>query len=516
MDTKNIDLDEVFDPIPASKTSDGELYDGDFQLEQVYKAAQEDPNFLAALAMPEIFKYMWPPIFIALWAWLLEVVNKERDFSNLALGLPRGFGKSTIVKLFILYCILFTKKKFILVLAATATMAENIIADVFDMLDERNIKAVFGDWRSGVEKDTNGIKKFGFRGRNIIVAALGAGGSVRGLNVKNSRPDVMVFDDVQSREDADSKEVSEKLFKWVLGTAMKAKSPDGCLNLFIANMYPTPHSILKKLKSVHTWTKFIAGGILADGTSLWEELQPIKQLLTEYQNDFASGHPEIFHAEVLNDENASMNNLLDLSKLPKYPFMDGDLHAGNFVVVDPSNDKTNSDNVSVGYFEVHEAKPVCMEIEDGRMSPLETIQCMIKFMMRHNCTLAVIEGNAYQYSLKFWFDHVVEKLGIAGLNCVPIYSGKLSKNTRIMTMFKSYAKGEIFVHPNCMSKVHAQITGFNPAKTQNIDGILDLLTYAPRVVEEHAELLRFSTIQGQQEFEEFNKVEYTEQDNSSF
>lgn len=517
MDQDPIELGDVFDSIPGSAIdSSTGLADADFELEEVYEAAKQDPNFLAALAMPEIFTYLWPPIFVALWAWLLETVHKVRDFSNLALGLPRGFGKSTIVKLFILYCILFTERKFILVLAATATMAENIIADVFDMLDERNIKTVFGDWRAGIEKNTNGVKKFGFRGRNIIVAALGAGGSVRGLNLKNERPDVMVFDDIQSREDADSQEVSDKLFKWMLGTAMKAKSPKGCMNLFIANMYPTPHSILKKLKQNPQWTKFIAGGILADGTSLWEELQPIAQLLKEYQNDFMSGHPEIFHAEVLNDENASMNNLLDLSRLPKYPFSEGDLHAGNFVVVDPSNDKVNSDAVSVGYFEVHESRPVCMEIEDGRMSPLETIKCMIKLMMKHNCTLAVIEGNAYQYSLLFWFNHVVDQLGIAGLNCVPIYSGKLSKNTRILTMFKAYAKGELFVHPSCTSKVHAQITGFNPIKTTNVDGILDLLTYAPRVIEEHAELLRFSTIQGKQEFDQMSKEEYSEIDNSPF
>lgn len=494
----------------------GELTDASFELDQVIVAAKEDPNFLAALAMPEIFAYSWPPIFVALWAWLVETAHKSRDFSDLALGLPRGFGKSTIVKLFILYCILFTERKFILVMAATATMAENIISDVFDMLEERNIKAVFGDWRAGAEKDTNSVKKFGFRGRNIIVAALGAGGSVRGLNLKNERPDVMVFDDVQSREDADSQEVSEKLYKWLLGTAKKAKSPKGCMTLFIANMYPTPHSILKKLKANPFWTKFIAGGILADGTSLWEELQPIKQLLKEYQSDFAAGHPEIFNAEVLNDENASLNNLLDFNKLPKYPFKDGDLHAGNFVVVDPSNDKANSDAVSVGYFEVHEARPVAMEIEDGRMSPLETIKCMIKMMMKHNCSLAVVEGNAYQYSLLFWFNHVVEQLGIEGLNCVPIYSGRLSKNTRIMTMFKSYAKGEMFVHPSCTSKVHTQMAGFNPMKTNNIDGILDLLTYAPRVIEEHGDLLKFSTIQGRQEIDDIEKIEYTELDNCCF
>lgn len=493
-----------------------DLIEGGFEVEQVYQLAKSDPDFLAALAMPEIAVYAWPPVFRAVWFWLLETVHKERNFDKLALGLPRGFGKSTVVKLFILYCILFTERRFILVMAATATMAENIIADVFDMLNEPNIKAVFGDWKIGAEKDTNGLKKFGFRGRNIIVAGLGAGGSVRGLNLKNERPDVMVFDDVQSRESADSQEVSESLYKWMLGTAMKAKSPKGCMTLFIGNMYPTPHSILKKLKANSQWIKFIAGGILSDGTSLWEELQPIAQLLQEYRADLESGHPEIFHSEVLNDENASVNNLVDFGKLPPYPFQDDDIPGGRFVVIDPATDKANADAVSLGYFEVHEGKPVAREIVEGRFSPGDTIKESLKLCTKWNCSLVVIEANSYQYTLKYWSEFICQQMGIIGITFIDIYSGRLSKNSRIMTMFKSYMKGEIYVHPSCISPVHAQIAGFNPLKTNNVDGVLDLLTYAPRVVEEFANLLVIQTIEGQQEFDALSKESYSTIDNSPF
>lgn len=493
-----------------------DLFEGSFEVDQVFELARQDPDFLAALSMPEIATYSWPPVFRGTWFWLLETVHKERNFDKLALGLPRGFGKSTVVKLFILYVILFTERKFVLVMAATATMAENIISDVFDMLDEPNIKMVFGDWRLGVEKDTNAIKKFGFRGRNIIVAALGAGGSVRGLNLKNERPDVMVFDDIQSREAADSQEVSENLYKWMLGTAMKAKSPKGCMTLFIANMYPTPHSILKKLKANSQWIKFIAGGILADGTSLWEELQPIKQLLKEYQADLESGHPEIFHSEVLNDENASVNNLVDFSKLPPFPFTDDEISAGKFIIIDPATDKANADAVSLGYFEVQDGKPVCREIIEGRLSPGDTIRESLKLCSKWGCGLVVIEANSYQYTLKYWSEQICQQLGIIGITFIDIYSGKLSKNSRILTMFKAYMKGEIYVHPSCISAVHAQIAGFNPLKTNNVDGVLDLLTYAPRVVEEFAALIAINTIEGQQEFDMLSKQEYSEQENSPF
>lgn len=87
----------------------------------------------------------------------------------------------------------------------------------------------------------------------------------------------MIFEDIQTREQADSQIQSENLEKWMVGT-VKTKSPHGCAFIFVANMYPTKWSILRRLKANTNWTKFIAGGILADGTSLWEDLQPIAQL----------------------------------------------------------------------------------------------------------------------------------------------------------------------------------------------------------------------------------------------
>ena len=463
--------------------------------------AKESLDFLAALIMPTIYAFAFPPVFISVWAWLVSFASQTRTFPQLALGLPRGFGKSTLMKIFIVYCILFTKKKFILIIAAKASLAENILSDIVDMLEEPNIKAVFGDWRLGMEKDTQSIKKFGFRGRNIIIAAVGAETSLRGLNLKNLRPDVMLFDDIQSREVADSEVQSTKLLDWMVGTAMKAKSPDGCMFLFVANMYPTKHSILRKLKANPNWIKFIAGGILADGTSLWEELQPAKQLFAEFRNDLAMGKPEIFYAEVLNDENASANSLIDLSKLPEVPTTDGDIPAGNFIIIDPATDKLGSDEVSVGYFEVHDTLPVLMELEEGRFSPGDTIRIAFKMALTHNCRLIVSEANAYQYSLLYWFDFIAAQLGIEGIQAVPIYSGTKAKNTRILTMLKSYAAGEIFVHESCKAAVHMQITGFNAMRRDNTDGLLDLLTYAPRVMVEFGEFVIVSNIIDQQEYD---------------
>lgn len=480
--------------------------------------AKESLDFLSAISMPHIFEYMWPKIYIGLWDWLQQLLtasringsSQEELFALIALGLPRGFCKTTLVKVLILYTILYTDRRFILVLCSTLTHSKNILSDITEMLDEPNIVSIFGNWRLGLKQDTQDIKQFGFRGRNIVLAGIGAGGSVRGLNLGNERPDVMIFEDAQTKEAAKSASVSNDLYEWMLGTAMKAKSPKRCLTLFIANMYATPNSILRKLKNNPNWTKFIAGGILENGESLWEELQPLERLLAEYRNDLASGHPEIFYSEVLNDENASVNNLVNISAIPEYPFDESEIAVGSFIVVDPSNDKHNSDAVSIGYFEVlhhlSQPKPVLYDLTEGRLSPGDTIRESLKLCEKHNCSVVVIEANAFQYSLLYWANLICEQLGIVGIQFIPIYSGKLSKATRILNMFKEYTAGDIYVHPSLQIRVHHQISAYRPMRADNVDGILDLLTYSTRIVNEFGDILYCYTAIGEANIAEHQRT----------
>ena len=460
-----------------------EIKEGSFKAAEVVELTKQSLNFLAALVAPTVFQFPFPPILLAVWDWLTTNSHARREFPQLALGLPRGFAKSFLIKLFVVYCILFTHRKFILILASNENKAINILSDICDMLSEPNVRKVFGDWRLSKEVDRQELKKFTFRGRSIILLAMGINGDPRGINIKNERPDVMIFDDVQTREDSESLELSNKLESKLVGTIMKAKSPSGCMFLFVANMYPTKGSLLRRFKTNPNWVKFITGGILADGTSLWEDLHPIRQLLREYENDKAAGRADIFAAEVLNDENASSNQLINISDLPQCPYSIHDPAAGKFIVIDPATDKANADAVSIGLFAVYDSRPVLVKVTEGRFSPGETIHETLKLCLTHGCYLVVIEGVAYQSSLGYWFKYICNQQQIQGIKAVEIYPGHKSKNVRIMNMFKQLRAGELFYTPETAPNVNSQITQFNPLRADNVDGILDLLTYAPRVVE---------------------------------
>ena len=485
------------------------IEESNFTVAEVRNLAKNSLDFLAGIAMPADYMFEFPPVYLAVWSFILQHVSVERIFPQLALGLPRGFAKTTLMKLAILYCILFTRKRFILIVSDTATKAEAILSDVMDMLEESNIKKVFGDWKLGVEKDTQAAKKFGYCGRNIIIKAIGTGTSVRGINEKNARPDVILMDDIQSSECAESEHLSRQLETWMLGPLMKAKSPFGCLFLFVGNMYATKWSTLKKLKKNPNWIKFIAGGLLADGTSLWEDLQPREQLLREFQNDLAAGRPEIFYAEVLNDDEAALNTIIDLSKLPEVPYKEGDIPLGSFIIIDPSGEKETSDAVSIGYFEVHGNTPILMEIKEGRMSADRNMREALELALRRGCPLIVIEATAYQATLCSRFNELTSELGIIGLEAVEIYPGRASKPHRIVPMFRTYADGDLFIHDQCAytaidgtrptvpehisthgkAAVHQQISMYNPLVNKNTDGLLDLMTYAPKVMDDYGVMI---------------------------
>jgi hypothetical protein len=256
---------------------------------------------------------------------------------------------------------------------------------------------------------------------------------------------------------------------------------------------------LRRLKQNPNWFKIITGGILHTGESLWEELHPIEQLKREFQNDLAAGRAAIFYAEVLNDETAQANNLIDLSALPPLPYAPDDIPQGKFIVIDPSSGKLTSDMVAIGYFEVFDGYPVLRSLINERLSPGDTISKALALALNNNCRLIAIESVAYQSTLAYWFKFICDQRGIVGIEAVEVYPGSFSKNSRIHAMLKSLAAGDLFLDPSVKAEVFLQITQWNPLKKDNIDDILDLLCYPSKVIELYGEyVMSCEVIPGQE------------------
>lgn len=452
--------------------------------------SRKDINFLGMLVDPTEFTFGFPAFYIALFTLLTTFKSKIERF---AIGIPRGFAKTTFLKLLCVWYILFSDRKFILIVGAAEKLALNTMADICDMLSSRNIRTLFGNWQSDIEEDTKEQKVFTFRGRTIILKAVGAGTAVRGINRKSSRPDVIILDDVQKREDSENKELSDSLLKWILGTLMKARSNSGCTYIYVGNMYPQ-NCILQALKNNSQWTSLVVGGLLSDGTSLWEELRPAEELIAEYQSDLEMGHPEIFISEVLNSTDIAPPSGIDITKIPLLPAYYEELLAnneaeGSFILIDPSSGKKTGDDCTICHFDVIDGKPIFSKLAFGTFSPLETIEAAINMGIENNTRLIGVEGVAYQSTLLFWFNHYVELHGISGFEFVELSPKGQAKNNRIKRGLLSLLAGESYLAPAVRSVVIQQIVDWNPMVINNKDDIIDPLGYLDEMLSSYPGLM---------------------------
>lgn len=454
--------------------------------EEAAELTRKDLNFLGMLADPEEFTLSFPPFYITLFHMLTSFSKKLERF---AIGIPRGFAKTTFIKLLCLWYILFSRKQFILIVGASEDLAVNTLSDICDLLGGANIRKLFGNWQHAIEVDTQTLKVFHFRGRNIILRAIGAGTAVRGINRKNKRPDVIIMDDVQKRETSENRELSDQLLKWILGTLMKARSNDGCTYIYVGNMYPQ-NCILEKLKNNTQWTSFIVGGILADGSSLWEELRPVEELISEYQSDAEMGHAEIFISEILNSTDIASASGIDINKIPVLPsyYEDADPE-GSFILIDPSSGKKQGDDCTIEHYSVCDGTPIFDQLVTGTFSPLETIRAAVKMGMERNTRLIAVEGVAYQSTLLFWFEQFCEQEGITGFYFVELSPKGQAKNNRIKRGLLRLLSSEIYLHPSIRSQVLHQITEWNPLKINNKDDIIDPLGYVEEVMRDYPEFI---------------------------
>lgn len=462
----------------------------EFEISELLAAMRSSYHFYGNFALPDDFTLVPPNFYESLWVMILEALGHERAFEKFALGFPRGHSKTVFLKLLVSLAIGLGRAQFILIVCANESRAKDFIRDVIALLDSPNLRAVFGNWRSELSVDKAEQKVFKLGGRTICLAGGGPGTSLRGFNVGNARPDFIIADDAQTKECAESRAEATAFIKWFSATLMKLKNPERCTYVYVGNMYPDMKleenlyaCQLRNLQKSRSWKSFIVGAILADGTALWEELHPLNQLLDEYISDLELGQGDVFASEVLNDPDARPAAGFDPTKIKIIEPMPFELHQGSAVIIDPAGRKKTSDGTAIGYVELWDAVPTLVELTSEVRTPLQTIHDAIQLAIRKGCNVIAVEAVAYQESLLFWFEVVAQQLGIHGIEFVPLHTGGISKNARILSSIKALMRGELALGPAAVALYTHQALMFRAHKVDNVDDGLDILAYCPKVFE---------------------------------
>jgi predicted phage terminase large subunit-like protein len=135
-----------------------------------------------------------------------------------AIAAPREHAKSTIVSvIFVLYCICYKLRRFIVLISDTQDQAALQMAAVKAELEFNDkLREDFGDLAGKDAWNVNDIRTV----TEISVAARGAGQSLRGLRYRGWRPDLVICDDLENDEAVANPERREALLRWFTGTVM--------------------------------------------------------------------------------------------------------------------------------------------------------------------------------------------------------------------------------------------------------------------------------------------------------
>lgn len=407
-------------------------------VEEAFTRGFNDFHYFSWLFLSDVMIYKLPELYIEIWLMLVRAQSapERAKILRFALALPRGFAKTTFIKLLVCWFIVYDKITFILVVCATESHAHNFVSDVDDMLAAPDVERIYGNWSANKAIDSKEMKKCSYRRRIVILAAVGSGTSIRGIVIKHQRPDMVICDDMQTKENADSDAESERMFDWFVGTLLKAVSPFFAMVIYIGNMY-LKNCILLKLKENVYWLSLVTGCILADGRSLWEELHPINALWEEFKHDESLQRAHIWFAEKQNDPISGTVSLLPDGSVPVCPFTPEELMSiasAGFIIIDPAGMKKASDDNVILPCLIADGIPYAFNMRAGQYSPLEVIQHTVEIGMELGIRVIFVEGVAYQSTLKFWFHHVLKEKGLENhFNIQDIMPKNRAKEGRIRT-----------------------------------------------------------------------------------
>lgn len=202
----------------------------------------------------------------------LEHSNEEtRD----CLAAPRGHAKSTLCSFaYPLWLTCYNYKKFIVIVSATSTVAKQFLVNIRNELEfNARIREDFGDLKSDSIWNNTEILTL----NKVYITCKSAGTQLRGLNFNGTRPDTVIFDDLETPEQVDSVAQTESLERWFNSDAMPMGSPTASY-IYIGTVLSYESLLYHMLKngSYSMWNRKMFQAVIEFSTSpLWAEWEEI-------------------------------------------------------------------------------------------------------------------------------------------------------------------------------------------------------------------------------------------------
>ena len=433
------------------------------------------------LDVPEFHEELWDEFLL-----LLDEINEPDRLVGILqklLGVPREHAKTTLVKLAIILFLRYSRLSFVAYISSTFGTALNALKDIESWLTCAQEVELYGAPVRIKSSETSGEFIYDIcipgqqKKKRVILKAFGQGTQIRGTVIHSRRPDLMVFDDVESHETANSPQQQSKLDTWCLGTAMKSMAKLGVC-IFIGNMIADT-TLLARLAKEAAWKATVFGAIIRDASGslrpLWEGRWTLEALIDDYAAYARLGQAHVWEAEMMNLTGRQIFGR-DLSHAirPEQPNPE-QVEAG-FICLDPAfglNAWNDESAITVHVRMIGGQIPVVVDSVHGRYGEEQLFEEMLAASWRWGLTTWVIEAQAAQRLLIPLFRAYFIQRGMSAdmFLMLPVVAGKESKASRIMAFRESVANGSYAVSDS-MQEIIDKLGVYAP-DTKDHDDVCD-------------------------------------------
>jgi hypothetical protein len=214
------------------------------------------------------------------------IAHIQKESTHKICVAPRGLGKTTIVKCFILHSILYSKKShFVLYVSKTITAAIQQTESIKAMTQSPNLIEIYGS-PFGKENQQARTKQRTLVGRDryvifgTAIQPVGYKGTTRGVNYNSRRPDIIIIDDFVDQKQTSNPTYNTRTADWLLnelGNVHDVASTDDYYYLIIDTI-KSPQDVTSILSRDSSWDTLILQTFDDAFKTLDPEYMPQKKL----------------------------------------------------------------------------------------------------------------------------------------------------------------------------------------------------------------------------------------------
>ena len=241
------------------------------------------------------FPEFFPSIHPTLHTDILAIMVSQSTLKVVAV--PRGHAKSTIITfLLAIYRICFQERKFIVIVSESEEKAKDFAIRMRDEL-EYNRKLIRDFAPEGRFKTTDWSKTDFTTATGIRVTAKGAGQSLRGMIFKDTRPDMVILDDIETNETAGS----DSILEYVLSNVLPAVNKRGVYDICYVGTIIKDMACLHRMLINEEWTSAKWEAIGDNDEMIAPMLLPKKEYDRSKKMYAGLGKMSVFYAEMHNN-----------------------------------------------------------------------------------------------------------------------------------------------------------------------------------------------------------------------